>query len=185
MNGLIFSDQFIQLSTYLASKNVYGLGENSHESLKHDLQYKSWAAFNRGAAPGKHQMNLYGHHPFFECLESDGKAHGVLVLNSNALEYTLMPAPALNLKLAGGILDIFVFVGDNPEHVVQLYTSLVGRPAMPPFYGMGFQLSRYGYKNTSHLRDVVERNLKARIPTVSNYEFWNKYLKIKLKVIST
>lgn len=29
--------------------------------------------------------NLYGSHPFFLNLESDGKAHGVFLLNSNAM----------------------------------------------------------------------------------------------------
>ena len=56
------------------------------------------------------------------------------------LAYTFLPEPGVALKTTGGIIDLFVFVGDNPEHVVQLYTSVIGRPTMPPFYGLGFQL---------------------------------------------
>ena len=78
-----------------------------------------------------------------------------------------MPTPALSIKALGGILDFFVFVGDSPEHVVQLYTSVVGRPVMPPFWGLGFQLSRYGYKNLTHMQKVINRNINNHVPVVS------------------
>ena len=50
--GFIFSDQFIQISTKLPSENVFGFGENNHESLRHDLNFKSWGVFARDNAPG-------------------------------------------------------------------------------------------------------------------------------------
>ncbi len=48
----MFGDHFLQIATYLPSKNIYGFGENTHESLRHDLNYKTWPLFARGYPPG-------------------------------------------------------------------------------------------------------------------------------------
>jgi hypothetical protein len=48
----MFSDHFLQIATYLPSKNIYGFGENTHESLRHDSNYKTWPLFARGDPPG-------------------------------------------------------------------------------------------------------------------------------------
>ena len=50
--GLIYNDQFLQITTKLATKFVYGFGENNHESLLHDMGYRSWGIFARDNAPG-------------------------------------------------------------------------------------------------------------------------------------
>ncbi len=50
----------------------------------------------------------------------------------------MLPTPAIAIKTLGGIIDLFVFVGDNPEQVTQLYTSVIGKPVMPPFWGLGW-----------------------------------------------
>lgn len=49
--GFIYCDQFIQISSHL-SASIFGFGENNHESLKHDLNYRSWGMFARDNAPG-------------------------------------------------------------------------------------------------------------------------------------
>ena len=46
--GFVFCDQFIQISTKLHTEYIYGFGENNHESLQHDFNYKSWGIFARG-----------------------------------------------------------------------------------------------------------------------------------------
>ncbi len=51
IGGLIFSDQLIQIATYLPSKNVYGFGENPHSSFRHNLSYKTWPLFARDQMP--------------------------------------------------------------------------------------------------------------------------------------
>jgi hypothetical protein len=56
--------------------------------FKHDFtRYTTWAMFARDDGPQSSTFdtkNLYGVHPFYICIENDGKAHGVLILNSNA-----------------------------------------------------------------------------------------------------
>ena len=83
-------------------------------------------------------------------------------------EYSLLPAPAVSVKTIGGILDFFVFVGETPEEVIQLYTSLIGRTFMPSFWALGFQISKYGYHNTSHVKSVIDRQIKHQVPYVSH-----------------
>ncbi|KAF8789594.1 Maltase-glucoamylase like protein [Argiope bruennichi] len=164
IGGLVLSDKFLQISSYLPSKNVYGLGEHVHPSIRHDLEYKTWPMFARDRTPEAGFINLYGVHPFYTCLENSSKSHGVLLLNSNAMDVALLPAPAITFRSIGGIIDIFFFVGRDPEHTVKLYTSLVGKPVLPPFWALGFQLSRYGYNSLDNVKAVVERTRKAEIP---------------------
>lgn len=42
IGGLIFSDQFIQIATYLPSENMYGWGENTHQSLRVSGGTEAW-----------------------------------------------------------------------------------------------------------------------------------------------
>ncbi|CAG2106947.1 unnamed protein product [Medioppia subpectinata] len=131
------------------------------------LQRLTWPIFTKDNAPETNdEKNNYGQHPFYTVLESNGNSHGILLLNSNAMEYTLMPAPAMSVKTIGGILDFFVFIGDNPEHVIQLYTSLIGRTFMPSFWAFGFQLSKWNYKDLNEVKATVERQIKHQIPYV-------------------
>ena len=53
--------------------------------------------------------------------------------------------------------------------VVDSYYSLVGRPMMPPYWTLGFQLCRYGYKNDTHIRTIFDRVKKLDIPFETQY----------------
>lgn len=44
---------------------------------------------------------LYGVHPYYTVVEDDGNTHSVLLLNSNAQEITLTPAPGLIYRTIG------------------------------------------------------------------------------------
>lgn len=161
---VLFGDQFLQISTILASSNIYGLGER-HASLRPDVQWNRitfWAADRPPNVPEKE--NLYGDHPFYMVVEPDGKSHGVFFLNSNAKEAVLQPTPALTWRSIGGIMDFYVFLGPNPDHVVRQYTAVVGTTFMPPLWSLGYHLCRWGYKTANTTLKYVENMRNAKIP---------------------
>ncbi|CAK7292063.1 Lysosomal alpha-glucosidase [Vulpes lagopus] len=159
---LFFADQFLQLSTSLPSQHITGLAEHLG-SLMLSTNWTRVTLWNRDIAPSPN-VNLYGSHPFYLALEDGGSAHGVFLLNSNAMDVVLQPSPALSWRSTGGILDVYVFLGPEPKSVVQQYLEVVGSPFMPPYWGLGFHLCRWGYSSTAITRQVVENMTRAHFP---------------------
>lgn len=155
-HGFEFSDQFIQIMFKLPSKNIFGLGEHFHENHKHDLNWNNWTLFSRYNE--NQDNNVPGVHPIYMCVENDGKAHGLLLFNSNALEVSLLPTPAVTLRTIGGVLDFYLFLGPTPEEVVQQYTQVLGRPMMPPYWALGFHL---GFKQSNQILKKLE-NMRSK-----------------------
>ncbi|CAF1383171.1 unnamed protein product [Adineta ricciae] len=168
-NGFIYDDNFLQLVTTIPSRNIYGFGENTHRSFRHILkQSYRYAMFARDQWPTGVNENLYGVHPFYMVIESDGQAFGIFILNSNAQDYKFdefdTNQAMLTYRTIGGILDIMVFAGPTPEQVIQQYQSVIGKPYMPPYWALGFQLSRYGYNSLKNMKAAMNRTLNANIP---------------------
>ncbi|PKU28644.1 lysosomal alpha-glucosidase [Limosa lapponica baueri] len=159
---LFFADQFLQISTSLPSRFISGLGEHL-TPLVLDTAWTRVTLWNRDMAPVP-QVNLYGSHPFYLVMEDDGSSHGVFLLNSNAMDVLLQPSPALTWRTTGGILDFYVFLGPDPKSVVRQYLDVVGFPFMPPYWGLGFHLCRWGYSSTDITRQVVDNMTAARFP---------------------
>uniref|UniRef100_A0A183CCT4 P-type domain-containing protein n=1 Tax=Globodera pallida TaxID=36090 RepID=A0A183CCT4_GLOPA len=168
IGGFVFGDQFIQIATFLASDRLYGLGENMHHELKHDFtRYTTWGAFSRDQqneyyVPGPY--NGYGVHPFYVGLEPSGKAHGVLILNSNAQEYITGPGPHFVYRTVGGQLELFFFPGPTPEEVIRQYQQIIGTPYLPAYWAFGFRLCRWGYRSAEDAKNTVQRVRDAKIP---------------------
>ncbi|KAG8183257.1 hypothetical protein JTE90_006453 [Oedothorax gibbosus] len=177
LSRLVFSDQFLQLSTYTSSQNLYGLSEQK-EGLRKSFNWARYTIFNQGDLPVPNR-NLYGTHPFYLVVEPGGDANGVFLLNSNAMDVVLQPAPAVSLRPIGGIFDLFIMLGPTPEDVVRQYTGIVGRPAMIPYWSLGFQLCKYGYFSLNATDEVLQRNLDAGVPIDvqwNDIDFMDHYL---------
>lgn len=77
-----------------------------------------------------------------------------------------MPSPGLTFRTIGGMFEFFVFLGPKPETVIQQYSKIIGTTFMPPYFALGFQLSRWGYQRTENIKKVIEDNRALNIPQV-------------------
>lgn len=183
IGGMQFADKFIQIATYLPTKNIFGFGDHIHKKIKHNLdRYTTWPMFARDIGPDSGSalstQNLYGVHPFYICIESDGKAHGVFILNSNAQEVETGPGPHLQYRTIGGRIDMAFFPGPTPEEVVNQYLQHIGFPFLPAYWALGYQLCRWGYGSLDAMKTVISRNQAAGIPLDVPYadiDYMNHY----------
>lgn len=61
-------------------------------------------------------------------------------------------------------LDLFVFFG-NPKEILSEYTSLSGRPEMPPLWSFGTWMSRISYFTEDEGREVAKQLRANKIPS--------------------
>nr|XP_012150825.1 PREDICTED: lysosomal alpha-glucosidase-like isoform X2 [Megachile rotundata] len=162
VGGFIFANQFLQISALLPTHNIYGIGEHQ-TGLKLNTNWQSFTLFNKDQPPIEN-ANLYGSHPFYLMMENSGKSHGVLFLNSNAMDVILQPSPGITFRSIGGIFDMYIFLGPSPADVVRQYSEIVGKPFLPPYWSLGFHLCRYGYKTLEETKKVWNRTVAAEIP---------------------
>lgn len=113
---------------------VYGLGERSTAFVKNGQSIDMW---NDDGGPSSYQA--YKNVPFY--LTSRG--YGVFVATSGPVSYEVGSEFISQVQFAvpGEELSYYVIAGDNPKEILDRYTRLTGRPALPPAWSFGLWLS--------------------------------------------
>lgn len=148
---------------------VYGLGERTGGLDKRGRAWTFWNtdAYNPelgGWVPD--QDPLYQAIPF-EVRLAGGVAHGVFTDETRRMVIDLGAAdPALDTIAADGAraLTQYVIAGPRMADVVERYTRLTGRPALPPRWALGFHQSRWGYPDSTVVEAVAARFRSEQIP---------------------
>uniref|UniRef100_A0A672Q2T4 P-type domain-containing protein n=1 Tax=Sinocyclocheilus grahami TaxID=75366 RepID=A0A672Q2T4_SINGR len=83
----------------------------------------------------------------------------------------IQPALAITFRTIGGVLDFYILVGETEE-------TLIGRPFIPPYWSLGFQLSRWDYGSLEEVKKVMERNRQAGLPYVSISSLMEKFAEL-------
>lgn len=140
---LVFQDQYLQfvLGTPPDTAALFGLGESTRaqQRLQSNTTYTLW---NTDTASAVFDASLYGTHPFLVQVSASGKASGILFENSNAMDVSVFQSDSMGdsvgVQSTGGVLDLYVFAGPTPADVVRQFLEVVGKPAMMPFWSLGF-----------------------------------------------
>ncbi|MFK8033437.1 MAG: alpha-xylosidase [Hyphomicrobiales bacterium] len=53
-------------------------------------------------------------------------------------------------------VDLFLMAGENPEQILERYTRLTGRPAMPPLWSLGAILSKAYYQTPAEFLEAAQ-----------------------------
>ncbi|KAL4070257.1 glycoside hydrolase family 31 protein [Scleroderma citrinum] len=177
---LVFEDQYLQITSALPrGTNIYGLGEIVGSSgFRRDIGTDGGTGtiqthWNRDDADPFDQ-NIYGTHPIylehrFNEITGKASASGVLLLSAAGSDILLQTPPdssvsLIEYRMLGGIFDFYFFGGPSDAEVIAQHGAIVGYPFMPPAWGFGFHLCRWGYHNLSEDIANVEAMRAANIP---------------------
>lgn len=115
-------------------ENVYGLGERFTAFVKNGQVVESW---NRDGGTGTEQA--YKNVPFY----LTNRGYGVLVNHPENVSFEVASEKVAKVQfsVAGERLEYYVIDGPTPKAVLERFTQLTGRPALPPAWSFGLWLT--------------------------------------------
>jgi alpha-D-xyloside xylohydrolase len=143
-------------------ENIYGLGERFTPFVKNGQSTDTW---NRDGGTGTEQA--YKSIPFYV----SNRGYGVFVNHpENVLfEVASERVSKVQFSVEGESLDYFIIGGASLKHVLENYTTLTGKPALPPAWSFGLWLTTSFTTNydegtvTSFVNGMAERDLPLHV----------------------
>lgn len=113
---------------------VYGLGERFTPFVKNGQTVDIW---NRDGGTSTEQA--YKNVPFY----LTNRGYGVFVNHPELVSFEVgsEKVSKVQFSVAGERLDYFIIGGGSPKAVVETYTALTGKPALPPAWSFGLWLT--------------------------------------------
>ncbi|WP_166244344.1 alpha-xylosidase [Paenibacillus turpanensis] len=154
-------------------EQIYGLGERFTPFVKNGQVVDTW---NRDGGTSTEQA--YKNIPFY--LSSRG--YGVFVNHPENVSFEVASerVSKVQFSVEGEQLDYFIIGGSSLKEVLQNYTSLSGKPALPPSWSFGLWLTtsfttNYDEQTVNHFVDgMKDRDIPLR---VFHFDcFWMKAL---------
>ena len=152
-----FSRSVAAVFSLAPGEKLFGCGESFTRLDKRGQKVVLWT----NDANGVQTERMYKPIPFF--LSSRG--YGMFVHTSAPATFDIGASyhGSNALLLGDDELDLFVFLG-TPKQVLDEYTTLTGKAAMPPLWSFGFWMSRITYISEDEVRTVAAKLRENRVP---------------------
>lgn len=137
---------------------IYGLGERFSPFIKNGQSIDIW---NEDGGTGSNQA--YKNIPFY----LSNKGYGVFVNHPEKVSYEVASEKNTKVQFSveGESLEYFIINGPTPKEVLERYTTLTGKPSLPPAWSFGLWLSTSFTTNydeetvTSFIDGMLERDI--------------------------
>ena len=143
-------------------ENIYGFGEKFTTFVKNGQSVDIW-----NADGGTSSEQSYKSIPFY--VSSNG--YGVLVNHPEHVSFEVASDTVSRVAFTvdGERLEYFIIGGENPLEVIENYTTLTGKPGLPPAYSFGLWLTTsfttsYDEETvTSFIDGMAERDIPLQV----------------------
>lgn len=143
-------------------EKLFGLGEDNQNNGRLD---RRGTVRDLWAGQKIESGNVTAQYPIPLLLSTgrDGHAYGIFYDNAHHLNFDLGHTKADEVRLTadGGEIDLYVIDGPRLADVVERYTSLTGRPSLPPLWALGYWQSKCTFYDWNQL-DEAYNQLTAR-----------------------
>lgn len=136
---------------------VYGLGEKFSSMNRIGQNIGLWNC----EGIGNTTWRAYKHIPFF----ISTRGYGVFVNESKPIQFWVGTREICKniFAVEGALVDYFFFAG-KPGEVLEAYTDLTGKPAVPPKWSFGTWMSRISYITREQVMDTARRLREMSFP---------------------
>jgi len=139
--------------------HVVGLGEKAFEL---DRKRYSYVMYNVDArAYGKFSDPLYLNIPFFIVVRK-GEVKGYFINSASKLiiDVGYKEYDKLRVIVPEESVEFYVIEGKDIEEIIEKYTSLTGKPFLPPKWAFGYMISRYSYFPQDRVVEIVKEFIR-------------------------
>ncbi len=152
-----YSRSFNAAFTLLPNEMIFGCGESYTQFNKRGQK----VVLCTDDANGIQNETMYKPIPFF----MSNRGYGMFMHTSTPItcDFGKYFSGVNSLMVGDETLDLFVFLGE-PKDILDEYTTLTGKAAMPPLWSFGFWMSRITYFSEDDGRTVAKELRKNEIP---------------------
>lgn len=148
--------------TLSVGENIYGFGEKFTTFVKNGQTVETW-----NSDGGTCSEQSYKCIPFY----ISSRGYGVFVNSSDKISYEVASdtVSKVSITVPGEKLEYFMIGGENLREVLSNYTTLTGKPALPPAYTFGLWLTtsfttKYDEETvTSFIDGMAERDIPLQV----------------------